>query len=304
MKVGRAAPLSERLDECLHRLARDLGYEFGSVTELAPDGSRLHFRSLVGWPLELMAAPIPAQHRSIAGYVAMTGQTLISPDFSNDARYGHSAASVKLGIRQVLGEPIRCAGAIWGSLVLQTTNERPIDAGALSALREIAKEIGELVGTSDSTACGLDVEELHRALQHMPTGVIVAEPSGRVVLRNHRIDEFFGIVNTDPESWPDLPQAYRHGTLLPLDQLPLHRALKGGDRVSNFQLDLRGVDGRVRTLNVSATPIYDEGGRVAGAVEVSDDITDRRERDDRHRPSSTLPRARRSNLGQWRAARL
>jgi signal transduction histidine kinase/CheY-like chemotaxis protein len=83
---------------------------------------------------------------------------------------------------------------------------------------------------------------------------------------------------------PQVPQhfrVFRDGQPLPLDQLPLRRAVRG-ETVTNEEMEVRFNDGTVTAGLVQAAPLRDASGRIVGAVSAGLDITERK-RAEEHR---------------------
>jgi PAS domain S-box-containing protein len=117
-------------------------------------------------------------------------------------------------------------------------------------------------------------------LQGVAEGVIVADPSGRILLSNAAARRVVGLPLTDVPlaDWPahygcHLPDGK---TPYPAEQLPLARAARG-EKVDRAQVFLRNA-GRPEGawLSVNARPLLDDGGTVRGGVTVFRDITERK----------------------------
>ena len=120
---------------------------------------------------------------------------------------------------------------------------------------------------------------LAQFLESLPVGAYVIDNAGRARFANTAARALLGpdiTGTTDPEKLNETYQIYRAGTraLYPPSEMPLVQAL-AGFRASIDDAELHGDDG-ITPLAVSAAPIYDRNGRVAYAIAVFDDITDRR----------------------------
>jgi two-component sensor histidine kinase/CheY-like chemotaxis protein len=78
-----------------------------------------------------------------------------------------------------------------------------------------------------------------------------------------------------PALVPQHFRVFKDGAELPLDQLPLRRAV-AGETVVNEELELHFDDGTKTTGLVHAAPLKDFSGKVIGAVSAGLDITDRK----------------------------
>ncbi|HEX4079477.1 MAG TPA: PAS domain S-box protein [Rhizomicrobium sp.] len=70
-------------------------------------------------------------------------------------------------------------------------------------------------------------------------------------------------------------EMWSEGRRLAVNELPLRRAVRG-DCVRDFDLEVRYLRGGARHLVGNATPLYDEAGKLFGAIAAFVDITERR----------------------------
>jgi two-component system, OmpR family, sensor histidine kinase SenX3 len=126
---------------------------------------------------------------------------------------------------------------------------------ATSALDHLEKALAR--EQANATAARLSVERLDRALDALPTGVVVADERGAVVLRNEAARHFLGV---------------RHADVLVDEAVGAHlrSALAGEHRRQT--LELYGPP--KRTVVVTAVPVDSETGAFA-ALATIEDVTDR-----------------------------
>jgi PAS domain S-box-containing protein len=114
-------------------------------------------------------------------------------------------------------------------------------------------------------------------LEQLTDGVIACGADGRITYLNAaaermtgtrldgaRLGEYGGVTLLDMA-----------GSRIPAEQLPLWRALRGGEAVRAASLVVRRGDGHETILEVSAAPVRGEGGEKLGAVAVLHDVTER-----------------------------
>jgi PAS domain S-box-containing protein len=120
-------------------------------------------------------------------------------------------------------------------------------------------------------------------LEQMPAGVIIAEPSGRIILTNHQAETIWKQAPDslgDLEHFKQIQRFYPDGRSCPEDDLPLGRALNLGETVVDEEYVLQRGDGddvRAVHLNVNATPVRDRDGSIIAAVATYTDITARKQ---------------------------
>ncbi len=127
---------------------------------------------------------------------------------------------------------------------------------------------------------------LRAVLDHMPSGVLVAEaPSGRIVKVNAAAERMLGqplprVIGEERQyDVPPAPGFGPHrpdGRLYGGEETPLARALLAGEVVEQEDLDYHRADGGVVTLSVSAAPVRDPGGRIVLAICTMRDVGERK----------------------------
>ncbi len=128
------------------------------------------------------------------------------------------------------------------------------------------------------------VQVLDAIIRSMADGVVVADAQARFTLFNPSAERMVGIGITDRPSdeWSDLYGVYYAdaSTLVPPEQLPVVRALRGEevDREQLFIRNPRMPDGTY--ISVNASPVRDEAGQVVGGVAVFRDVSERRQQEE------------------------
>ena len=128
------------------------------------------------------------------------------------------------------------------------------------------------------------VQVLDAIIRSMADGVVVADAQARFTLFNPSAERMVGIGITDRPSdeWSDLYGVYYAdaSTLVPSEQLPVVRALRGEevDREQLFIRNPRVPDGT--HISVNASPVRDEAGQVVGGVAVFRDVSERRRQEE------------------------
>jgi PAS domain S-box-containing protein len=117
-------------------------------------------------------------------------------------------------------------------------------------------------------------------LESIADGVVVTDAEGRFILWNQKAEQIVGAgpEPVPPEDWPAHFGVFSDetGALLPMEELPLVRALRG-ERTDMAELYLQHpsrTEGR--WTQVTARPLQDDEGDVAGAVAVLVDVTEQK----------------------------
>lgn len=128
------------------------------------------------------------------------------------------------------------------------------------------------------------VLELQALLDVVPVGIAIAEdPQCRVIRPNPFFQKIFNttaegnlsVTETGEQAIP--MRRLQNGRELQPDELPMQVAAKQGIEVRNAELQLVRPDGTTFYLLGSATPLFNDQGRVRGSVAVFMDITERKQ---------------------------
>ncbi|XDD41544.1 PAS domain S-box protein [Leptospira sp. WS60.C2] len=120
--------------------------------------------------------------------------------------------------------------------------------------------------------------KLDRLLKTMINGVVVVNTEGQILYANESASEILELKLEEIEnryfSSREWKQIYEDGSPFPMDQLPLAIALTKQETVYNCEHGIVSEDGHFKWLNVNATPLFDEHGKLEGATASFLDITE------------------------------
>jgi PAS domain S-box-containing protein len=124
---------------------------------------------------------------------------------------------------------------------------------------------------------------LQGVLRQLPVGVVIAESDGTVLLGNDQLEPiglapYLGSGQDMLHS--DFVGRRSDGRQFEHDQLPLRRALLTGQVARGVEVSFTREDGVQRTVEVNAAPIRD-GNEIVAAVAVVQDVTERRQAEQR-----------------------
>ena len=124
----------------------------------------------------------------------------------------------------------------------------------------------------------LDRTRLSTILNHLPVGVWIADPEGRLINKNKQADRIWTGEAPLLQRIDDYQQYTswnaNTGLVLQPEEYPMAIAVRTGQPVEPVELIIRRFDGSAGTVLVSAAPIKDEQGTVTGVVAVNLDITE------------------------------
>jgi len=134
-------------------------------------------------------------------------------------------------------------------------------------------DMGTLAGLASQ---GFDLRLLKVLLDEMPSGVMVLDAGGQVVLTNQQMDTIWrGPIGADLGAWVG-----RHPEGRPLnpEEWPIARALEKGETIRAREIDIVRADGSRGIIRCNAVPVRLEQGEIVAAVMTVLDVTDQRKR--------------------------
>ncbi|MGJ3251489.1 MAG: PAS domain-containing sensor histidine kinase [Elainellaceae cyanobacterium] len=149
-------------------------------------------------------------------------------------------------------------------------------------------QVREWIGTLTSIECRKQTEMqlkseqefLRAVLVNLSDGIVACDSDGVIRMFNPTAREFHGIPEepTPPEEWAERYGLYLPDgkTIMPTDQIPLFRALKG-EHVHDTEMVIQSHDGDLRTVLVDGDVIIGPDGECLGAVAAMHDITRRKQ---------------------------
>ncbi|WP_230740780.1 PAS domain S-box protein [Methanooceanicella nereidis] len=122
-------------------------------------------------------------------------------------------------------------------------------------------------------------EELNATISQITDGVAICDVDGNILKMNNELCKVFRMREEDlkDKCIYDVIMFMRPGSISgkPLNkrQLALYRAVRTRNPVKNVMSTIRVFSGSKRLVNTSATPFYDENGKLAGAIAIFRDVT-------------------------------
>ena len=164
------------------------------------------------------------------------------------------------------------------------TGSRASSRNEVRHVRDVRSEIrAEQENERLNQELRLRLEELQTVFRVAPVGIAVShDPECRVITGNpafaalFAIDPLTSVSFNEPEA-SQLPfKIMRGGKPVPMSELPMQVAARKGVTVRDQELEIVRRDGRVLYAYFSASPLYDDAGRVRGSLGVFVDLTERK----------------------------
>src|SRR5829696_4620187 len=135
---------------------------------------------------------------------------------------------------------------------------------------------------------------LEEALRRMPAAAVVAEaPSGKIILINERARRMLernagwsGL--PEPEGigdFGDLKMFRPDGRPVEMEEWPLVRSIRSGEKVRDEEQSYLLADGSRLTIRSDSSPIHDDEGRIVAGILIVRDVTERKRSEEDMRAS-------------------
>lgn len=123
---------------------------------------------------------------------------------------------------------------------------------------------------------------LRTVLEQIPAGLIVAAPSGKLLLRNPQVEAILGRPLSQDDGLEHsslLLGRHADGNPFARKDYPLARCLARGETVSEEEFGFLRSDGSQGVVQVSAAPVRNLHGEIVAGVSTYSDVTGRKERE-------------------------
>ncbi len=237
------------------------------------DDQRQWFKSKVG--TDVTETP---RDQAFCAYAILDDQTLEVPDTEMDPRFSDNPlVTAGPGIRFYAGAPlITPEGDRLGTLCVLDQKTRTLTPAQRITLESLARVVTDaLVLRRRLSEKG---EFLNAVLDHVTDGIVACDADGKITLFNRATRVFHGVGEQPipPEEWSSYYRLLRtDGTPLPIEEVPLFRAL-GGETVVNAGMIIRSIEGRETLISADGQQLKGASGRRIGAMVVMHDLTSAR----------------------------
>jgi two-component system, cell cycle sensor histidine kinase and response regulator CckA len=143
-------------------------------------------------------------------------------------------------------------------------------------VRDEAGTPSRVIGAMTESTTPRQDPRLSQVLEALPLAVWLVDKQGQVVLSNPASQQLWGVTHRPVTDfgeysawWPDT------GETVQREEWGVLRAIRGEISV-NEEMMIETFDGEHKTILNSATPIWDPSGEIVGAVNVSEDVSQRK----------------------------
>ncbi|RAZ83141.1 methyltransferase [Mesorhizobium hawassense] len=121
------------------------------------------------------------------------------------------------------------------------------------------------------------VESLETLLDLVPVGIIIAEQANGTIRANRRAVELAGGDATDGKLASAALSLMSNGAAVQTEDQPLQQAMRTGKPIRAYEARIARADGSSVDVAISANPLFDESGKVRGAIATLVDISSHKE---------------------------
>jgi two-component system phosphate regulon sensor histidine kinase PhoR len=272
--VSMAADLDELLGNALDVILRVLETSAGTLQLHDLSRSFLSIAAHRGLP----DAFVQRQHsvavaESSYEETVRYGQAIVRPLIAEDGE----ELLIDAGFGSCVYLPLLAGGTVVGVISVygdETLRDR-VDVPALMTMgSQLGLAIANVRLYQDTRTERL---KLATVINSIAEGVVLVNREGRLVLANQSAMELLSVERIPVEqSLSDMADFYSirdlEGAPLPVDSLPLARALSG-EIFHDYRVLTRGASGQDTVLSFSGAPVYDDENNVDGAVAIFRDVT-------------------------------
>jgi signal transduction histidine kinase len=213
----------------------------------------------------------------VLGFVAQGNETIRLRDVRRHPAY-RSLPPNHPAMASFLGVPIRYGGRAEGSLYVanraggaEFTHEDQWLMERLAVRAAIAMETARLYASETMKRVWLQ-----SVVDQMPEGVVLMDSGGHVTMENRRMLSLATPTLRNRDSFGNLVAValrYSTGDIVPPDEFPIVRAILHDETTLGAEFVTSSVDGSTVPVLVSAGPVHNRDGSLAGATMVLEDIS-------------------------------
>jgi PAS domain S-box-containing protein len=275
----------------------------GSVRQVAvahvdPERQRLAWELLIRYPLNPARPEGPAK-------AIRTGRSELLREVTDDVLRAMSADEDNLrllkalGLRSAMITPLVARGRILGAIAFASAESgRQFSPDDLALAENLSTRAAVIVDNARLYVRLREAEQelrdshvqLEAILGGVADSVTAQAPDGSLIYANDAAARLLGLESaaellaSDPRELMGRYEMLREdGTPFPYDELPGRRALSGEDPPPTLVRYRNAETGEERWSQIKATAIRDPGGTPVMAINVIEDVTDQREREETQR---------------------
>jgi len=276
--AGQSLEIKTILKVVLEKILQSTNFDGGLITMFNTSRSKLERAVRIGMPGQSPADPAEGLDESLCKYVYDTRQDLVIPDLALGAPVDVSD-EVQAGLHGYIGVPLESKGNVLGTLcVFRYANER-IPEKTTSLCKAIAVQLGF---TIENARLFDESRRFRLGLEGSSDAVFLTDTAGTILYVNPRFEKIYGY--TAQEALGKTPRIIKSG-VIPKEQYEYFWGTLLNKGTISGEITNRNKDGQLITVAGSNSPILDETGNILGFLAVHQDITEKKNAEEKLRKS-------------------
>ena len=235
--------------------------------------------SLMVWaghnlPPDMELSDKPSGHICYEATIKGQDKPVVLNDLTTTTYMQSDPNVARFGIRSYLGAPVTRRGETIGSLAVVDMIPRQFTPEEIDLVGILARALSLEEERQDA------ITLLETAVQQSPSGILIADaPDRKIRIANPRALEILtgGTVKGDEAGLHETIRSWESfrldGTPIPVESLPLTRAIKFGEITDNEEYIIRTIHGVEHIVSVNAAPVRNNEGIITSGVVMFQDIT-------------------------------
>jgi PAS domain S-box-containing protein len=245
-------------------IAATFGYTQVSIYLLR--GDTLECQHQVGYQRIIDRIPVS---QGVSGKVARTGQPVLLEDVREDPDF----IGAMEGVRSELCIPLLDQGRVVGTLNVESTDGMVLGEADLRLMTGLGEHVSIAIARARLYTEARESEERYRTLvENLGEGIAIVDPEENFRFANPAAENVFGVP-------PGGLAGLNLKQFLSDEEYARSRAETGRRRLgetNTYEQEIIRPDGRVRRIELTATPQYDRSGQFSHTFGIFRDITDER----------------------------
>ncbi|MGR3173090.1 MAG: PAS domain S-box protein [Candidatus Scalindua sp.] len=282
--------LQRIMDNAVNIFPELLGVKFCGIFLLDESKNNFHLKSGIGWSEDVIGRVAFAGLSSHADYTLIEGQPIVIGDMRTETRFSGVSFFSDLGIISGLCVPMVAGSHALGVIAVYTERARQFSKDEVNFLQSVGQLIAEVVVLKHGE------EEIHKlscAIKQSPSMVVITDTKGRIEYANPSFSRITGYASEEVVG--KNPRLLKSGKTNPEEYKKLWEAITSGKEWRG-EFYNRKKNGELTLESVSITPIRNTEGMITNFLKVSEDITERKKREEELRISQKM-----ASLGQLTA---
>ena len=250
--------------------ARELGVEFCSILEGAPNGTDLVLRAGYGWPDRVPGDEVKGGRVSQAGYTLLSDGPVVMDTFAGETRFEISPTLVELGVASGISVVIPGEDRPFGVLAAFSTRHRAFTPDDTQFVQAVANTVANAVRRQREEEVR---ERLAAVLESSGDAIVGQNLEGVIESWNHGAEIVYGYSAAEMigKSGAILVPSERAG-----EEAAILETIRRGEPAPPFETTRVRKDGTRIQVSLTISPIRDHTGAVVGTAYSGRDISEQK----------------------------